>query len=533
MNAGDTRSVLDLVDEQYRNAATRSVRRVVLDLPPANAISKCCARLFADVDRDDDKQRRIARQAWLLRTAILQTFLPFGDERLGLAQIAGEIRKAAEDVPAISAISDRLSELVSALLLGVPNPKREWFLEFLAERTGAADRVAVFTGLQAGATPGWPPALADADFADARPSLIRTRKEIRALTFSQVVIPGTLRFAPQSVVHDLIYGGRSAEVILLTYRQERTSVPVPLELPADPLFERRKTEVRPPEDGGETEPDRALDEWANESFWSEIRSSHSNSAPLSERDVTVPARFVLFGDGTGSFLPDDGTVLELSALLDEGDAPGILEQHLPRKAVRELEERDVVLLRISGSGHYLEDVADSLMSLAGCPNLRADATEWKSWLHAVIKRHGEGVVAREAREAGVKLRSSSYLWVWAGDAVIAPHDFATFNALIAALQNIDSSRLGPTAAEYAKEKWEKMDRLKAFHHRAGVEIREALLKRVRELVSARQKVETSVSIELPGLEAGRMGLLRVAAVDHETVKIPLSRLFHVQAVRQA
>lgn len=527
-------SVLDLVERQYRNAAARSVRRVVLELPAVLGVSAACTKLFADIDREDDKQKAIARQVWLLRTTILQTLLSFGDQRLGLATLAADIQLAGEAVPAIAAPAAKLAELAIDLVSGVPNPKREWLRTFINERAGTDTPIGVLAKLQAGTSPGWPPGVAAGpDFGHEGLALIRTRKDGREHTFSHVVVPGTLRFAARPLAHDLLYGGRTAEVILLVYRSERVYVPLPLDLPVDGLFKRRPVAEEGSTDNGGSDPDAPLDRWANESFWTEIRAQHADAVPLSESDVTVSARFVLFGDGTGAFLPDDRTVIELAGLLDSGGPLDISEDRLPRKSVRELEERDVILLRLKGGGHYVDDVADSLMARAGLPLLRNEATEWKAWLHAALKRHGEGVVAKYAREAGVKLRSATYLWVWAGDAVIAPHDFQTFNALIAALHRLDGQNPGLMSAEYARKKWEKMEHLKAFHHRAGIEIRAALLQRVKELVSARQQVEATVSIELPGLEAGRMGLLRVAAVDNETMRIPMSRLYQIHTVGHA
>jgi hypothetical protein len=78
-----------------------------------------------------------------------------------------------------------------------------------------------------------------------------------------------------------------------------------------------------------------------------------------------------------------------------------------------------------------------------------------------------------------------------------------------------------------------MERLKAFHQRAASEIRNSLLERVRTLVAARQRIETVESIQLPGLEAGSIGLLRVSAVDVTSVRIPFSRLFHLVPVKVA
>ena len=78
-----------------------------------------------------------------------------------------------------------------------------------------------------------------------------------------------------------------------------------------------------------------------------------------------------------------------------------------------------------------------------------------------------------------------------------------------------------------------MERLKAFHHKAGVAIRTALLSRVRGLISERRQIHMSESIELPGVASGRMGLLRVAAVDSKPRNVKSSALFQLSKLKVA
>ncbi len=193
----------------------------------------------------------------------------------------------------------------------------------------------------------------------------------------------------------------------------------PRELPQDTYFPAPTVQVRQVQEASQADEEIQLDRWAHESFWSSIHAQHPDVAPTSDKDVTVDARFVLFADGSGAFLPADGRVVEVSALFETGANFDITEDKLPRTSVRDLEEGDLVMLRLSGSGDYLDDVADSLIEKAGEAGLRGRALQWKDRLHEVIKRHGEGVVAMKVRGLGVRLRSPQYLWAWAGDAVIA------------------------------------------------------------------------------------------------------------------
>ncbi|WP_454709139.1 hypothetical protein [Delftia acidovorans] len=442
-----------------------------------------------------------------------------------------KVVQQAETVPSVSGTVKALSDAVASLVSSGSNPKREIFLDTLTKVTLPADGAGVFAGLQGGLTPGWPATVdASQDFPAGACTVLRTRKDIAESGFSVIVIPGTLRFASTQIAIDLLYGGLARDLVLLAYRRENVVAPEPLGLPTDERFQRATRTSEEVEVVEEVE-DQPLDQWANDTFWQEIRNQHAGGAALSERDVTVPARFVLFADGSGTFLPDEGSVVEISRLLDRPDQPLAGAGQLPRKSVRDLEERDLVMMRLRGSGDYLDEVADRMMEREGQASLRDTATAWKGDLFRALKLHGEGLVARRAREAGLKLRSASYLWTWASDVVIAPHDVETFRALMRALGDLQVGVESDSSDEYARNKWAELERLKNFHQRAASEIRKALLERVLRLVAARSRVDVVESIQLPGLEAGSIGLLRVSAVDVSSVRVPFSRLFHLVPVK--
>ena len=75
-----------------------------------------------------------------------------------------------------------------------------------------------------------------------------------------------------------------------------------------------------------------------------------------------------------------------------------------------------------------------------------------------------------------------------------------------------------------------MEAVKAFHQKAGSVIRTALVARVKDLIKSRQRVDVAQTIELSGVKSGKMGLLRVSAVDVKSMQIPLSRLFSLEKI---
>lgn len=526
-------SAFILASRFHANAGRCHIRRVDIDYAPMSEVARACTAIFGAVDREDAVQRGAARDAWLLKATLMLTALSFDDPRLGLSGIIRKLEQTADEVPGIQGAVSALGRIVAALLSEAQNPKRQRVLELLQLPTEEPGRIAVVANLCGSPTPGWPAELDSyTDFESGRSSLVRTRKDVRNSCFSRVLIPGNPWFAPRGVILDLLYGGRTSDAVVLSYRAERAEVPRPVGMPKDSFFKARHAAVATAPQADGSSADVQIDQWAHDSFWASIRALHGDVTPLSDRDVTVPARFVLFADGSGAFLPEDGRVVEIADCFDRGIELEVGEERLPRKAVRDLEEDDLVMMRLSGSGDYLDDVADSMMTQAGETELRGDALQWKDRLHDAIKHHGEGVVARRLRELGVPLRSAYYLWAWAGEAVMAPQDLKTFRALIAAVWQLDAVA-DVDAGTYADARWQEMERVKTYHHRAGVEIRAALLTRVRALIAERKRVETVQSIELPGVEAGRMGLLRVSAIDGRSMRVPMSKLFHLEKVRAA
>jgi hypothetical protein len=525
-------SIFGLVARYHSNAMECQTTGVVIDFPPMAAVSKACSSIFAQADRDDSLQRAAARDAWLLRASLMMTPLPFADRRLGLDALLDRLEQVARSVPGMRSPVRDLGELVRELATANVNPKRDRLLDLTNGSGTDGGPLAILANIYGSRTPGWPSSIdAEDDFGARDVELVRVRRQVRSSLYSRLIVPGNPWFAPRALLFDLLYGGRASSVVVVAYRAERVSLPEPKKLPTDSVLSVTRRRSRRPldetvEPGGEGQ----LDQWAHDSFWSSIHAQHADIAPASDRDVTVEANFVLFADGSGTFLPADRRVVEVSELFETGANFDITEDKLPRISVRELEEGDLVMLRLSGSGDYLDDVADSLIEQAGEAGLRTKALHWKDRLHGVIKRHGEGVVAMKMRSLGVPLRSPQYLWAWAGDAVMAPHDRQTFRRLIETIWNLEVPVGSGEPEPYADDRWDDMERLKAYHHRAGVAIRAALIARVRGLVSERRHIDTCETIELPGVAAGRMGLLRVAGVDYKTRKVPLSRLFYLRRV---
>jgi hypothetical protein len=129
---------------------------------------------------------------------------------------------------------------------------------------------------------------------------------------------------------------------------------------------------------------------------------------------------------------------------------------------------------------------------------------------------------------GFRLNSGHrYIWVWTTHLVISPENQATFIAL---MECIDKYLPESNPRAYAIKRWELMEELKSYHRKAGLLIRQAMLKHVEKLIAEKTEVGDFLRIVLPGVDAGEMGILRVSATDHETVWVPFSRINHRERI---
>lgn len=513
--------------ERFRNAEALNIRVVRVDYLPMANLSQHCIAIFRVLDRDDDYQADILRQVWRLRTTLSSTLLSFDDLRLGIDELVAGLSQAKESVPTIADHVAAVQRAIDQMRSGPENPKRQRAIECLNHY--AAGSTAVLTRLSAFSTPGWPASLTTADLpASSAPCFLSRRSQLDASTFKAVLIPAALRFAPRNILMDLFYGGRAAEVTVLLYTFESFQAPSVLTLPcAIPTLHTKRVGVTvhtSSEDSGGAE------KWAENSLWSSMRAQHGDLLPNSEEDELVGARFVLYADGSANYLPEDGRVVEVSSLFSLSEFSASATERLPRKAVAELEEGDIVMLRVAGSGDYLEEVADSLLADAGQQDLRQAAIAWKIYIYQALRSAGEGVVGRLIRNRGVTLRSPKYLWEWAGNSVMAPQDLETFRILLqVAGEILGNDQL--IEVGYADHLWQNMEKVKSFQQRAGAAIRAALVERVKVLIRAGQSIETAESIALPGVQGGQMGLFRIAAVDSTVISVPASKLFRREKVK--
>lgn len=293
-----------LTSSVYGNVENTKINLIKVDSSQISHFQKKTRQIFLLLDRKDSEQKQIAYLVWLLRATILFTLLDFNHESLGLTEQIKEIKSLAQGFPSVLPEVEDLERQINLLVESPKNPKRAWLDQSLSQSQN--EKTAIFTNLSNGRPPGWGknPELCLSSFLLEEISYIRNLSNFRNNTFTRVILPCACSNSPYHVLINLIYSGLTPTFEVLLYPEENFVLPRRLALPIEkglqskfnkPVFEYNEIKFSTQEDIEE------IDAWINESFWNEL---HKAQRGYSEQ--LVPAHYLLFKNGTGTFLPKNG-----------------------------------------------------------------------------------------------------------------------------------------------------------------------------------------------------------------------------------
>ena len=523
-----SRTVFSRINRIYENVQLSRLTRHELEFPPAARIQKTSSRLFQMLDHADPVQADISRRLWVLRSSILFTVLQFNDPILELQGQLNELEQSSKGLPDTTQLIDSLKKQVAEIVNVSVNPKREWLLNRILENQRSdGGQIGVLCALSAGRSPGWPPDRTDQlhELSDGL-VLIGSRRHLRSRVFETVVLPCACRNAPSALLSELLFSGFAAKLDVLIYSGEKFHIPKRLMLPCDGIFEGRVQKTDIETEAAVVSCDSALsavDAWMNEAFWQGI-----HGAARSSSQDSVPANYILFCDGTGTFLPKSGRILTLPAegvLVDASDLCMI--------PVDDLNEGDLVVLRSGDSGFLLDDASDRIMNTAGNESLFETATDWKISLEALLVTHSYEEVAQALRERGATTSAAS-IHQWAGPEVLGPGDERVFRELINLLAEKGKiKKVGAELISYADSRWNGLKDLRGVRHKAGNQIRQDLFKALfSRLGNECDQLVDGEHIRIEGDTCAELLILRVSSVDRNTSHVPPARLGQMDDLKE-
>lgn len=460
-------SSFKLTDLIYKNIQNTDINLVEIDNANISSIQRNVKQLFSTLDRDDDEQKKISLKVWLLRSSILFTLLDFDSDVLELSKQLDEIKSLSIKFPSIQSLVGQLENEIKTILEAPKNPKRTWLENSTHEIEN--DQIAIFTNLSSGRSPGWsinhtPSTLGDllGDF-----TCIRTTQDFRNKAFDRVILPCGCANAPYHQLVNIVYSGISQNFDILLYLGEKFNFPKRLTLPTDEKLQskfRKSVFQKNYIDVQDSSPTDTMDSWVNDSFWNELHSgSREFSASL------TPANYILFSDGTGTFLPSNGKALVLIEELDKK----FTENNLKQKNIEELSDGDLIIIRTGESGFLLDVASDVIMNDEGVDSLLEEATDWKSALNLLTMTYDWSQISEALRSENVHA-STSTLQRWAGAEGLGPREEKDFKVLMQLLIKEKKITILDDVESYISEKWAKLRSLRGVRQKAGNMIRSEL-----------------------------------------------------------
>lgn len=511
-------NAFESADRLFANASRFTVRREILTAPPAlREVSRIVSQMFgALADQEDHRTLRLLRrQLATLRLTTTGALVSPSEPTLQLTSQASRIATGCSMFASdLIALAEKLHRVTEAAL-GIRETPKEQALRRLL--TGFSGRVGIVYPSRP--VPGWDDELLrqlQRYVPSATLTPIVSRKALLSSDLAALVSVWPL--SRTGFADELMLSYRAPALHLLAYKHENSGVPEAAGVPMVGISSGglRATSQIIGNVNAEADYDD-YDDWP-ESF--RVPSSSIKAAP-EDREHLVSARYVRLVSGHLVALHEDRRVIEVSSLLDGVEA--FSGAQLPRTVPRDLRASDLIVLRTSGSGEYLIDVANSLIARDGQTAVMDGSLSWKRALHDGLQAHGAAVIGAMLRDRCASFSSpDNYLWNWTTNDVIKPMKVETFYALLDILREL---RLADVALIQDREHlWRTMKLLVRYHVAAGQDIRRALLAQLRDLIARRVVVTTALSLELPGVDAGELSVLRVESVAPIPTLVPYTEI---------
>lgn len=522
---------LEIADKIFSNA--QKFKLSIHKLPrydPVDELIKETAILLKDlIDEEDDYAISLKRNIWKIRASVVFSLVHFNNADLKLNDQINALRHLAEYIPPYKKRLEQIVEITKFLIDNPINPKRDKVFEIIQNETLSGNVVGLIANLARGPTPGWSEntILEIKNIAPAC-KFISSPKLYHSTIFKKVILPAGGNLCPY--LYSLYYGYRSKDLDVVVYDREYVKRPFKKKLPEGSkcICKSRpdKNEYLKPEKD-ESKANNA-EEHAQFKFWEHIRKSvlnySNNEASGTDYEFFVESRLVLLANNKKLFLRDDMFVIEISDFIDRRINIKDYGKRFPRRQVKKLENGDLIVLRTSGSGEYLYEVADNLMKNDGRQNLRATALDWKPILKKALQKHGSEHIAEFLHKKGHRLSAHQYMWIWTTDYVIRPQSQELFSDLILILYQLGFISKNSDPLMIASQKWKKMKDIIRYHITAGHVIRKALLTKLKNLIKSGINISDSYHLTLSEVGAGEMSVFRVAGIDTETIQIPYTHV---------
>ncbi|AQS59527.1 hypothetical protein [Desulforamulus ferrireducens] len=181
---------------------------------------------------------------------------------------------------------------------------------------------------------------------------------------------------------------------------------------------------------------------------------------------------------------------------------------------KSIEPGTFILLRTSGGGDYVIEIADRFMG-ENASKFRRIQSQWKMEFLNIIENKGVQEISKTLRALGSSIATEINVRNWASEKNISPRNFKDFLAIM---------KLIGKSEESAKKIWENCKRIEQSHRHAGHYIRKLLIRKVYNTNLSELKSLGRMDFELDEVDGGKMSAFRVIDIAPNQYTVPLSRV---------
>lgn len=501
----------------------------ISNFQPIRDVRKAVFNIFENLrDVDDENSRKIKLQAWQLLTTIEISILQYDNDDLMLIEQLENVKVETAYFPELGDDIEKLCSAVKWLQLNPDNPKRKALHKKLRDIMQSGD-VGLVSKLTRGKTlPGWGErTLRELKGINRNCRFIESTSDIKTKLYDCIIIPSAGGSCP--LMGTILSSYPAKELCLLYFDREKRFYSTQKSLPEGTIGIVSRKSDGFVSDTSLVDETWSVDAWIDDTYWERMRAEFNSYEDSTNHngaaEVLVRAHLVTLGNSKTTVLREDHKLIEISSLIDGRANIHDFGKKFPRKSVKELKCGDLIVLRTSGSGDTLNDVAMSLMYRDGQKELISKALDWKASLKQTFRDYRDGtlLVAKKLEEKGHEIRDPNYMWMWTTEYVIRPDTKRLFVDLIQIVHELDGNLPATDPAEYAEKKWKQMSELIKYRMKAGRKIRELLLGRLHQVIEKGDVIEDEYHLSLVGIGGGELTVFRISGVDSEVMNVAYNR----------
>jgi hypothetical protein len=508
---------LECINLSYENHLNTKVSEYRFKCDPIARLSREIRGIRSLIEQGETQNNEIRFQLWKILQLTLSWLDDFSSLREKVDEATSICYPLMRRIPAVSNSVANLNGILEEIFSLPSNPKLK-FLEQLDEDIPMDGLFAKLSSLRIPLWSGDGP-LDRVSFGDRSLRVVRLRESLSE-NFKGLVVPaGVSKKDLTGLLGVILNSGITERFLILLYDFESFRLP-PRQRLKNSVFP-KLTSIEGERQTVELE-DEILSEqeWADEYFWLNLHGGLRNRGSADHKG----ARYFLFQNGSGTFLPDSYRIFRLLANEETVSAEAIFQVQ-----ARDVRVGDWIIIREGQSEELLDHFEAQGKGEGEDSEFLPD---WVNWLESVSLLKPASEISQDLASRGVTVRSST-VSAWISLRTRGPADENVFKGLLRYLiESRPTSILGVQSIDsYIQQEWHELVTWRNNRQRAGTKIREELFSELKATLGKRVlEPESDNSIHLGSTEVSLL-ILKVDSIDTKMSFVSQARIAQIDEHR--